>query len=169
MADPDQSSQHDIYTKRKAEFKEQEQAARAEALSRERKILSAWALRFDGHKCREETGFDDGAFTKRFFETGNLEWAKPLDCLTMFCLLQRWLFKWGGDQLPLNHPDWRLFRELFLHTAALDVPPRYQGDPETSLPEWYERWDREYRMHRDEHLQFVRAIHEATEYSSAEK
>ena len=166
MAESHENDVHRIYSQLKADCKEHEATALEENLERENAILCAWALRFDGNKYREDTHFDEGALMKRFFANGTLDWAQPLECLAAFYLLQRWLFKWGGERLPRNHPDWRIFRELFLRTAKLDVPPAYRGDPATSPPEWYEKWDRSYRRHREEHVEFVRAIHEATRYFS---
>lgn len=133
---------------------------------RESEILMRWALRFDGHLYREETRFDTSDFADRFFSTWTLEWADRMDCLAAFFLWQRYLYKWGGESLPLNNRHWRLFRELFLHTAHLEVPAQYHRDP--WVGECYRIWKETCSRHREEHLAIVGKIHERTRYSTVE-
>ena len=130
----------------------------------ENKILVAWAMRFDGYRYQVDTGFDPNQFWDRYRETDSLDGAKLLDCLAAFFFWQRFLFKFGGESEAKTGPHWRFFRRLFLLTADLNVPQRYRGN-ESYSPEWYEKWDRDFRSHRDEQVRFVQKIHEATEYS----
>lgn len=132
----------------------------------ENEILMRWALRFDGYLYREETKFDTSEFADRFFTTWTLTWAKPMDCLAAFFLWQRFLGKWGGETLPLNNRHWRLYRELFLCTAHLEVPPSYRREPWTA--ECYQIWEEECARKREEHLEIVRKVHARTRYSIEE-
>ena len=119
----------------------------------EREIPDAWALRFDGYKYVEETGFDH----LRAFERLDAEDVypdRPEEQLALFFLLQRFLGKWGGERSSEQGRDWRHFRELFLMTHSYEVPARYRMDG------WYERWARDCRPHAGEHVALVGRIHE---------
>ncbi|MBA2436349.1 MAG: hypothetical protein H0V54_14935 [Chthoniobacterales bacterium] len=134
---------------------------------KECEILMRWALRFDGEKYRQNTGFKPGEFAERFFVTWTLTWADPLDCLAAFYLWQRFLMKWGGERLPSSNRHWGLFRALFLHTARMDVPERYQGGDDWN-GECYRIWRRDWGQHVEEHLEIVCKIHEGKRYSTEE-
>lgn len=135
---------------------------------KEREILMRWALRFDGHKYREETGLDPIGFADQYFARWSLEGAAPLDCLAAFYLLQRFLYKWGGDYLADDDRHWRLFRELFLHTARMEVPERYRGGDDWN-GDCYRDWDLNFRGRLEEHLDVVRRVHKAIRYSTEEE
>lgn len=62
---------------------------------REDDVLIHCALRFDGWKYKEATGFDHFQALDCYWETG--EWAlQPEEQLCMFFLLQRGLYKYGS-------------------------------------------------------------------------
>ena len=123
----------------------------------ERSILSACALRFDGHHYRDTTGLDIDQGIDTFFETG--EWRlTQLDQLAHFFLLQRFLGKWGGEYEPLNGKYWRAFRSLFLLVHSYEMPEHYRLQP------YYEEWEREYHPHLEQCVALVRYVHEHTPY-----
>jgi hypothetical protein len=128
----------------------------------EGEILTHWALRFDGYKFCEETQWaedDRIAVMDRLVQ--NLEIpADPLKQLTVFFMLQRLLFKWGGETLSMRSLEWRAFRTLFLLTAGQDI------DLKWCSPERYSRWDRECRPLADQHIAHIAKSHAATHYES---
>lgn len=75
-----------------------------------------------------------------------------------FFMMQRHLYKWGGESLPRNHHEWKVFRELFLELAPLDVPAKY------AHAEFMASWRRKYGARVEEAVAFVRRVHEAMEY-----
>lgn len=117
-------------------------------------VLTTCALRFNGYRYAEETGFAYEPAVRRFARTG--EWGlTTLEKLTVFFLLQRSLLKWSYE--PLDGQHWRAFRSLFLELAREKVPPEYQD-------RWLEDWKRCFEPRLDEVVSFLRAIHEGTVY-----
>ncbi len=89
--------------------------------------------------------------------------ANPLERFAVFFLLQRYLFKWGGERQPADGRHWRLFRELFLSVADQRVPVEFRpSDDHHRL-----RWRHHYRLRLRETIGFVRDIHERTGYRDA--
>lgn len=122
-------------------------------------ILIACALRLDGYKYQDEHNFDHQAAMDHFFQSG--EWnISPLEQLTVFFLLQRYLYKWGGEYLTKNSQEWRAFRSLFLATHAHDIPAEYR------YPEYYASWEREYLPHLAAYVAQIQSIHDSTKYES---
>ena len=58
--------------------------------------------------------------------------------MTVFFMLQRYLFKWGGEYEPKDGRYWQLFRALFLVVYEQTPPERYQ------LAAYMAQWEREY-------------------------
>ena len=122
-------------------------------------ILTTCALRFRGYDYQEAYPFDQERALEHFVRTG--EWdLVPLEQLTAFFMLQRYLFKWGGEQLARDSQEWRAFRSLFLTTYAYEIPAEYRH------PDYDEPWEREYRPHLVTCVKQVRRTHDATDYQS---
>ncbi len=85
------------------------------------------ALRFDGYAFRDATGFDDHAAFERARDEGPDGLTLEQRFALLF-LLQRYLYKWGGERLSRSGPEWRLFRRLFVELAPQDAPERYRVD-----------------------------------------
>ncbi|MEO5721657.1 MAG: hypothetical protein ABIR71_09330 [Chthoniobacterales bacterium] len=120
-------------------------------------------MRFDGYLHVEDTGFEPNAFQQKFFETGSLGWANPLDALAAFHFLQRFLYKFGGESLEKDAPEWGFFRKLFLYTARFEVPIRYRGS-DLWYPSWYDRWLAQCAPHIEDHISIIEAIDCGTKY-----
>ncbi len=75
--------------------------------------LCACALRFDGHRYTEATGFDFGAAFERFVATGQPPNDRDKQ-MAIFFLLQRGIYKGNGYLLPTTDRHWWAIRELFL-------------------------------------------------------
>ncbi len=134
----------------------------ADDADRERDILTCCALRFDGYKYIEVSGFDANDAVEVALRGGPLP-ANPLERFAVFFLLQRYLFKWGGERQPADGRHWRLFRELFLSVADQRVPVEFRpSDDHHRL-----RWRHHYRLRLRETIGFVRDIHERTGYRDA--
>lgn len=61
-----------------------------------------------------------------------------LEQMTVFFMLQRYLFKWGGEYEAKDGRYWQLFRALFLAVCEQTPPERYQ------LAAYVAQWEREY-------------------------
>lgn len=118
-------------------------------------ILIAWALRFDGHLYCESTQWPDAARLKATNEiVASLHVPiDPLKQLAVFFMLQRWLFKWGGETLGPRSTDWRAFRTLFLLTAGYEIPPRWRFGTR------YTEWEHDYRPHLADCIAIVAKSH----------
>ena len=123
-------------------------------------ILINSALRMDGYKYRDETDLDTKVMAKSFIETGNFDAFTPLDKLAFFFLLQRWLCKWGGEYLPHNAYDWKMYRQLFLDTAEVEVPREFMPEEDS----WWSKWKYRIKPRLDECVAIVSEIHRNTEY-----
>lgn len=106
-------------------------------------FIGACALRFDGYRYGEETGFGMGranAALEHFYETG--EWdAGEMERLTTFFLMQR-RFRWqncglGWEEEDTNSDEWRAYRTLFLELCERPIPDHYKT---TYYAEWEERF-----------------------------
>lgn len=122
-------------------------------------ILIAWALRFDGYKYLNERNFDHQAAVSHYLQTGDWN-ISLLEQLTVFFLLQRFLYKWGGETLPKDSQHWRAFRSLFLLTYAAEAPIEYRHD------EYYDKWEWEYQPYQAMYAAQIQSVHEATGYQS---
>lgn len=130
-----------------------------EPRSIESEILTAGALRFDGYKYAEQSGFDLDQASEEYFRSGKLP-ESELEQMTMCFLLQRFLMKWGGEYLSERSRTWKLFRYCFLNTCNLNVPLKYRSWSHS----WYRRWEREYLPKWQECITIVQLIHESTGY-----
>lgn len=128
-------------------------------MTREDYILVTCALRFDGYRYLDDHPFDHQQAVQRFLETG--EWrSSPLEQLTVFFLLQRFLCKWGGEMLPKTSATWNAFRSLFPLVCEYEIPEPYRHG------EYHQQWSARYEPAVAEHVALVRAIHQSTEYSA---
>lgn len=119
----------------------------------EHAILTAWALRFDGYTY-DELHKDQVAP----FITQGIIADDPMLQLTHFFMLQRYLFKWGGDRSPVHGREWRLFRTLFLKVANYDIHLAYRH------PFHYRDWLLNYEPCRSQCVDIVRRIHATIPY-----
>ena len=131
----------------------------AEDRSREHDILTGYALRFDGYKYLETRGSEERICAAMDAMTrGETEDLSEIEQMAAFFLQQRFLCKWGGEQLPQFSYPWRIYRELFLSVAKSAVPSDFQH------AEWYISWEREYRNTVQDDIELVRRIHSETRY-----
>ena len=131
----------------------------AEDRSREHDILTGYALRFDGYKYLETRGSEERICAAMDAMTrGETEDLSEIEQMAAFFLQQRFLCKWGGEQLPQFSYPWRIDRELFLSVAKSAVPSDFQH------AEWYISWEREYRNTVQDDIELVRRIHSETRY-----
>jgi hypothetical protein len=118
-------------------------------------ILVAWALRFDGWKYCEQTSWaeEDRLRATDLFVDTLVPPADPLKQLAVFFMLQRYLYKWGGETLSHRSKEWKAFRTLFLMTANYDVDPRWQAE------EWYVTWEKQYHRRADSCIGLIARAH----------
>lgn len=108
--------------------------------------LSVSALRFDGYKYEQSrfSGIGPGVGLSQLSHavktTGRMH-AGEADNFGAFFILQRWLCKWGGEQLGFDSPDWQAFAKLFLHLLDKECPHEFVSR------EWAEQF--EAQRHRD--------------------
>ena len=122
-------------------------------------IMTSCALRFDGEKYIEETGFDVKAGIDAYMETET--WDRPdEEKLAIFYILQRCLCKWSLVYEPQHGRYWRLFREMFFDVVELGIPQDYTN-PESELSF---RWNERYASQRDKAIACVRRKHQRTKY-----
>ncbi|PHJ69585.1 hypothetical protein VF04_16405 [Nostoc linckia z7] len=104
----------------------------------EDEILITCALRFDGHKYQQQTGFDAKKAIDSFFS--NQQWGlRPLELLATFFLLQRSLYKYDLQYEPKDSNFRKVFRSLFFECVDLDIPEEYQQK------EYVQAWDSQYK------------------------
>ena len=120
-------------------------------------ILNDTALRFDGYKYLEETGFDTNVAIEQLHEDLPTDWD-DLQKLAVFFVLQRSLCKWSLVYEPDNGKYWRLFRDMFFDIVEIDFPAQYKFD------EWYRQWDERYAAQWPEAIECVRKIHNSIQY-----
>ena len=123
-------------------------------------ILTACALRFDGNKYVESTGFDHKAALDRFFVTGQFPQRRE-EQWTLFFMLQRYLMKWGGEYESKRGRHWWAFREFYLKVHEHPVPSQYRNaDYDTT-------WRRRYHLHSAECTGLIQRIHNTTAYDDS--
>lgn len=105
-------------------------------------VVNACALRFDGYRYEALNGRDASlpSLANRFCETRTFSAAEDDNHATFFAL-QRYLFKWGGEQLPYTSPEHRAYRALYIRLHRLDVAPAYRLAP------YYDEWRTLYCEH----------------------
>jgi ADP-ribose pyrophosphatase YjhB (NUDIX family) len=126
----------------------------------EDEVLITSALRMDGYKFVETTRFDHIAAIREAEETGRFP-EDPLQRMAMFFMLQRYLYKWGGESLTKQSRIWWIFRQLYLDTCDTYVPSEFQyhdGDL------YYSRWEREQLPSLRQCAEIVRLNHHHTAY-----
>ena len=124
-------------------------------------IVIACALRFDGHKYIEETGFDVDAAIDEYMETET--WDCPdKEKLCAFFILQRCLCKWSLVYEPYHGHYWRIFRQMFFEVVDLEIPAGYEV-------EWNSKWDDDYAWQCKKAIASVRRKHQRTKYDDNAK
>lgn len=116
-------------------------------------ILIHCALRFDGYKYKEASGFQARPALDRYLETGKWD-LSIFEKMAVFFSLQRGLYKWGLERTEQDHPYRVAFRELFFELARLPVPPDYE------LSGWIEKWHDRYADRVDECIACVQKVHD---------
>ncbi|HEX8281901.1 MAG TPA: hypothetical protein VF588_00880 [Pyrinomonadaceae bacterium] len=124
----------------------------------EEEILTACALRFDGYKYCEGTGFDYNSALNTYFEGGGWNIA-PLEQLATFFMLQRGLFKWNLCYEPQDGRYWKAIRELFLLTYTYEISKEYRQIIS------YQEWSRRFVPHLSIYVKCVQSIHNSTQYN----
>ena len=100
-------------------------------------VLIAFALRFDGEKHHEEHAFSPPVSDAPALSAA-IEGMSVPERMATFFLLQRFLFKWGGEYLPMHGAAWHTFRRRFLMTCHEKVPQEYR--PWGEYDAWAETW-----------------------------
>lgn len=128
-------------------------------------ILSDYALRFDAPRYEQEhdlkVKIQDSFHKLREGKTVHLD---HLEQMCLFVGLQRYLSKWGGEMLSLSSIEHRLYRELFLSFAKVEIPQEYSSDNERSDLKhngWYSIWERKRSRTCDDDMLLVRRVHES--------
>jgi hypothetical protein len=135
-----------------------EEMARGRAVPiEESNVLIAFALRFDGYKYHEEHAFSPPVSDAPALSAA-IEGMSVPERMATFFLLQRYLFKWGGEYLPMHGTAWQTFRRLFLMTCHEEVPEGYR--PRGEYDAWAETWAG--AIVKAEAV--VRGVHESTVY-----
>jgi len=121
-------------------------------------VLTACALRFDGNR-----------FLSNRLEEFQTAYLIPclipendLEKMALMFLLQRWLFKWGGENEPKNGKYWSAFRKLFLQVSRFPVPEEYQSE------DFYSSWVGNYIPFLIEAEELVLNNHQNTVYKEIE-
>lgn len=125
----------------------------------ESEIISACALRFDGYKYLEETGFDVDEALAYFFLTGGWN-IRPIEQLAVFFILQR-AFRQNLEYEPENGRYWRAFRQLFLEVCEFNVSEHYRH------PTCYRRWEEKFEPYLSESVKLIGKIHKNMLYDDS--
>lgn len=127
----------------------------------ESEVMTTCALRIDGHAYARDGGRELRDLVETCLRQGPAG-LTDIEKMAAFFALQRFLLKWGGEQLPRTGREWRAFRELFLEVCWLEPPAEYSPSP--NARECTERWDKCYKPRLPEVVHFVRQIHMGTAY-----
>ncbi len=122
-------------------------------------ILTHSALRINGYKYRDATDLDMKTIFDEFRRSGTFGDATPLDKLAYFCLLQRFLYKWGGERLERDSVEWKMFRTLFLQTVDVEVPEAFFPG---SL--WTDKWEYRIKPRIKICIEIIENAHKNTRY-----
>jgi hypothetical protein len=98
---------------------------RVSTVFEEDEILCAFAQQFDGYKHEHVTG--------RKIEQMEIP-QDTADQMQRFFMLQRYLYKWGGEYEPRDGETFQTFRKLFLLLSRQPIPVEYQK------PEFCQAW-----------------------------
>jgi len=120
-------------------------------------VLTLCALRFDGYRYLEDTGFDAEAAIDAYMETEMWDRCDE-EKLCVFFILQRCLCKWSLVYEPPNGRYWRVFRQMFFEVVELEVPEKY------AEPNWMADWVEHYEWRRAKAISSVRRSHSAYKY-----
>lgn len=121
----------------------------------ESNVIGACALRMDGYKFIEETGFDVDEALDYFFRTGSWN-ISQIEQMAIFFIIQR-AFRQPLEYEPENGRYWRAFRELFLKICGEDIPEKYRHAI-------YEEWQEKYAPHLAKYVKRVERIHKTIRY-----
>ena len=127
----------------------------------ESECLMVCALRFDGHKYMEATGYTLWPDQDAAIEEGCLP-EHVEERMAQFFALQRALSKWGLERAMPWSKYYRAYRHLFLSVYDSEV-----SEPYRALG-YYLRWSVRFAPHRAAYADLVRRIDGATEYSPLE-
>ncbi len=87
-------------------------------------IQNTCALRFDGYGYVEATQQEFPELNKQIKEALRM-YEDPLKNFAVFFALQRFLCKWGGEQLTKQSSEHVAFDMLYLHLYQLETPQEY--------------------------------------------
>jgi hypothetical protein len=90
-------------------------------------IMNACALRFDGYKYQQQTGFDPKKATAQYLTTRKWD-LQPLEKLATFFFLQRALNKFDLQYEPRDGKYWQAFESLFDECKDVEIPEEYRQD-----------------------------------------
>ncbi|BAY14154.1 hypothetical protein [Calothrix sp. NIES-2098] len=100
--------------------------------------LNTCALRFDGYKYLQRTGFDPSKAIDNYFSSQKWD-LQPLEKLTAFFLLQRALNKWDLVNEPRDGQFWKAFESLFNECKEMEIPEEYRQQEYCNKWEMYQR------------------------------
>jgi hypothetical protein len=125
----------------------------------EDEVLVTCALRFDGYAYISRARFDHQDALEQFFQQG--VWpANQFQRMALFFFLQRFLYKWGGEQLPRTSKHWKAFRSLFLLVCRHEVPKEFLCTDVDA----YSKWERVFKPRLEAVSQFIKQLHTSTAY-----
>lgn len=97
-------------------------------------VLVACALRFDGYRYEQWSGRKLVDLVETFETTFRLDDDERANHAAFFAL-QRFLYKWGGEQLGPDARERQAFAFLFLHLYRLEI------DPSDAMEGYDKAWD----------------------------
>jgi len=112
-------------------------------------VQTACALRFDGYLYQEKTGIEFPDLNKPIKATRRM-YKDPLKNFAVFFALQRFLCKWGGEQLTKQSPEHMAYDFLYLQLYQIETPVEY------AYAEFAERWKLIADDQREDTAQFIR-------------
>lgn len=107
------------------------------------------ALRYDGYLYQDKTGIEFPELNKPIIETRRMH-EDPLKNFAAFFALQRFLGKWGGEQLTEESPEHIAYDLLYLHLYKIETPVEYAHS------EYAERWNKITPSQRENVAQHIR-------------
>jgi len=123
-------------------------------------VLTSFALRFDGYKYQKDSGFEFRLPGPSDPPT-DLDSLSTIERMTALFMMQRYLYKWGGEDEPQHGRAWQAFRQLFLMTCREEVPETYRARHSPGYDDWADKWSRAIA----EAEATVKRIHRSTTYN----
>jgi hypothetical protein len=112
-------------------------------------ILTVCALRFNGYSYEDKTGLKLPDLYQPIKETLRMH-EDQLKNFAVFFALQRFLGKWGGEQLTKASPDHMAYDLLYLHLYRIEAPVEY------AHPDYVWKWDAIKPNKREDVAQYIR-------------